>query len=154
MEASPRSAGRPTDYTPELGQSIADRLVTHTLVEICREDQYLPCRQTIQRWIRDNEEFATLCARARQEHAHYLIEQAELTARECSEDDAKSAQVKIGFAQWFAARVMSKTYGDRQQVEVTGDVVHKIIVEAPAIAPPRALPLPAFELGEGEEEEK
>ena len=108
------------EYTDELGESIAERLVTHTLSEICESDKTLPSRDVIERWMRKHESFAAICARARELHAHYLIEQAELTAKACDEDNANAAKVKIGFAQWFAARVVSKTYGDRISQEHSG----------------------------------
>ena len=113
-------AGRPTSYTEELADSIAERLITRSLSEICEQDEDVPHRCTVQRWIMQHDEFATKCARARELHSEYLIEQAEVTARLCEEDSAQSAKVKISFAQWYASKLKPKVYGDRISQEHSG----------------------------------
>ena len=113
------SMGRPSTYTDEIADSIAERLVTRTLRRICAEDSDVPDRVTIQRWIAQNEGFATKCARARQEHARYLLEIASDAVEDCDEENYNAAKVKFGSFGWLAERLLSKEYGNK--VAVTGD---------------------------------
>lgn len=107
-------------WTPELEDEIVSKLVERSLRKICKEDEDVPSRMTILRHQRESSSFDAKCARASEQHAEYLIEKAEDTAEECKEDSAQSAKVKISFAQWYAAKLKPKKYGDK--LEHTGDV--------------------------------
>jgi hypothetical protein len=127
------------DWTAELEDSIIDRLTTKSLRKICSEDSSLPDRATIQRHIADSAEFAAKCARARAEHARYRLEMVEDDVDTITEDNAKAVQVKVGFAQWLAARLLSKEYGDKLQLEGTLKVSRLIVSDA---APTSSLSVP------------
>jgi hypothetical protein len=108
------------DWTPELEDSIVEALVTESLRKVCSHNSNLPDRTTIQRHIAQNEEFATRCARARAEHARYRLEMVEDDVDTCDAENARAVQVKVGFAQWLATRLLSKEYGDRTELSGPG----------------------------------
>ena len=65
-EAKPDSAmGRPRKVTAEMAERICDRLCEgETLRRICQDAEF-PSRRTVQRWVRDNAQFAMQYAIAR-----------------------------------------------------------------------------------------
>jgi hypothetical protein len=51
------SNARPTEYTPEIGKTICDRLVEgHSIYRIC-SDPTMPTRATLREWLARNENF-------------------------------------------------------------------------------------------------
>jgi hypothetical protein len=74
--------------------------------------------------------FWAKCARARKAHAIQRIEDAGDTADDCTEENAQSAKVKIGYATWLAERLLSKEgYGNKQELEVKGDPLAELLSE-------------------------
>ena len=79
----------------------------------------MPARTTVLRWMYDNAEFATRCARADKLRAQMWASKVEETAEQCDEDNAQSSKVKISAYQWLASKEDAK-YGDKVQQEVSG----------------------------------
>ena len=118
-------------WTPELENSIVERMLTRSLRKICEQDNDVPDRITIQRLITQSEEFATKCARARQQHALHRLEEIEDDLDSITPENAKAVQVKVGFAQWLAERLLSKDYGNKMDhtMELS---IKTVLVAAPA----------------------
>ena len=152
MPTAEKKNGRPSVWTPELEESIVERMLTRSLRRICAEDKDVPDRITIQRHILKNEAFATKCARARAQHALHRLEEIEDDLDTITPENAKAVQVKVGFAQWLAERLLSKEYGNRTEHNVELGI--KVIALPGASEPIRERPLlkPAFDekLLEGE----
>jgi hypothetical protein len=69
------SAGRPTDYTPELATAICAEIgLGHSLRTICKADS-MPCVATIFNWLRLHPEFLEQYTRAKEEQADALAEE-------------------------------------------------------------------------------
>lgn len=116
-------AGRPSLYSIELAQIICDRIVNgETLTAICA-DPKMPNRVTVWHWLRNNEEFSTNHARARESAAHWIEDQVAEEATKIV--DAESAQVAMAKAklwQWVAQVRNPRVYGNKTHATVEATV--------------------------------
>lgn len=132
------SAGRPTDYTPELAGEICDRLSAGvSLRKICLEDA-MPGQTTVYRWLRQNDEF-------RQQYTHAREVQAETIFDECLDiaddgtndwmvdkeedegfryngDAVQRSKLRIEARKWMAGKLAPKKYGEKVELNHTGEV--------------------------------
>ena len=107
------SAGRPTDYTPELADHICDRIADgESLRKICA-DQDLPDRRTVLRWLGKHDDFATKYARAREAQGDHMDDLILEVAAACKPETAQADRVKIGAYQWRASKLRPKVYGEK-----------------------------------------
>ncbi len=142
------------NWTPELENSIADRLITRSLRKICEEDNDLPHRITIQRRIIENPEFATVCARARAQNALYRLETAQdaldgADPESITQPGVKLIELKLNDARWLAERLLSKEgYGTRVQQEHSGEIGIKTVIVQPDVKAERERPAMKPEFGE------
>src|ERR1700722_13920923 len=69
------SAGRPSDYSPELGSAIcAEIALGFSLRTICKAES-MPCVATVFNWLRVHTEFLEQYTRAKEEQADALAEE-------------------------------------------------------------------------------
>lgn len=115
-----KKAGRPSNYTFELAQTICEKIADgDSLRSICN-DENMPNRTTVLRWLEANPEFAAIHARAREAQADVMDDKIMSTADACTPEDANAARVKIEAYKWRAARLAPKRYGDTSKLALTG----------------------------------
>jgi hypothetical protein len=110
--------GRPTIRTPEMIEEIIERMEEgESLRKIC-EDEHMPHRRNVERWLADDPAFAAIYARARESQADLILEKMTRI-----EDDALQGSVEAAAAsavlnnqRWRAKVLAPKRYGDRQIV--------------------------------------
>lgn len=110
-----------TIRSPEMEQTILERLMDgDSLRRICQEDG-MPDRTTVLRWAESDDEFAAKYARARVIQAHTVNDDMqELEDKVLSgEVEPGAARVILGSKQWRAAKLLPKVYGEK--VAVTGN---------------------------------
>lgn len=137
-------AGRPTDYTPELGSLICQRVATSTLGlnKICMADD-MPVKSTVNLWRYKYPEFSAQYAQAK-------LVQADLLAEECidiADDDSNDIKVnfegeevantefiarsrlRIDTRKWLASKLLPKQYGPvvEDKKSISDSVVEKLI---------------------------
>lgn len=132
MNTTPETKmGRPTVFTPELGDEICARIATSTksLKRIC-EDEDLPEARTIYRWLRLYPDFCRQYAQAREEQQDLLVEETIDIADDSRNDymeelDAKGdvkavyfnkenvqrSRLRIDARHWQATKLKPKKYG-------------------------------------------
>ena len=108
--------GRPTLYTDEIAEAICQGIADGKSLRTVCEDENLPSRETVRRWLRDNESFRGQYARAREEQADYYAD--DIVEIADTESDPQKARVRIDARKWTASKLKPKKYGDR--VAVTG----------------------------------
>lgn len=108
--------GRPSLYTPELGETICTRLAEGESLRAICSDSEMPSRETVRRWLEADEAFRVQYARARDEQAHSIAEAALNDA--LSAPDAALGRLAFDARRWFAGKLLPKVYGDK--VEHTG----------------------------------
>jgi hypothetical protein len=111
-------AGRPSIFTEELATRICERLAAGESLVTVSADAEMPHRATVHRWIAENAEFRDKYARACDDRADALGEEALERARSCSQDEANAARVHIDTIKWYNGKVAPKKWGDRQTHEV------------------------------------
>ena len=131
-------AGRPTDYTQELADTICERIADgESLRAICSEDG-MPNKSTVFRWLAAHQDFATKYAHARDVQADLLVDEMTDIADDGSNDwmerrddegenigwrengeALRRSALRISTRQWIAEKLKPKKYGTK--VAVGGD---------------------------------
>jgi hypothetical protein len=117
----PKKAGRPSIYSEQLADEICLRIAQgQSLRRICF-DAHMPDQTTIYDWINKNGGFSHKYARAREDQAETLFDEALDIARE-HEDPAK-ARVQIDTLKWAAGKLRPKKFGDKIEHTVQQDFI-------------------------------
>lgn len=131
-------AGRPTDYSEELTDTICERIADgESLRAICSDDD-MPNKSTVLRWLAKHQEFATKYAHARDVQADVFVDEMTDIADDGSndwmerkDDDGENigwrengealrrSALRISTRQWIAEKLKPKKYGTK--VAVGGD---------------------------------
>jgi len=115
-----RPVGRPSSYSDALADTVCERMLNgESLVKIC-EDEEMPSRTTIYRWMDARPDFVARCARAREGLADFLVDDIERLADLTTEANVQSMKVKISTKQWRAMKMAPRVYGERSRTELTG----------------------------------
>lgn len=120
--------GRPTDYTDELGDKIADLIASdHTLRQI-ESLEGMPSKSTICRWLGKFETFKTKCAGAREVQADVIDDRHGeiINKTESGELEPDVARVILSGLEWRAAKKDPKKYGNNKHIDINnrGTIVH------------------------------
>lgn len=113
-------------YTPDLGLQICELIAEgETLKDIC-EQEGMPTRQTVHRWVIAFPEFGRAYAAARELSAYSMEEEALMTGRntvrlagQMTSQQVRAAEVHMNQLRWSAARRNAKVYSERAAVQVT-----------------------------------
>jgi len=132
-----RGVGRPSDYTPELGEIVCETISAGGTLEEAAKAAGIGT-STIQKWAARHTQFRTDLAQARVEWAEAKVDKCTKLAEEeprmiRSEDG--SARVDPGWVQhitsqlnwikWVASKRDSARYGDKSEVKVSGTIEHR-----------------------------
>lgn len=121
--------GRPTKYTPELGQEICDAISSSTLSLGQLSDMYehWPERTNIWRWRNTNLEFRNMYANAKKNQVEVSVDFMQEMMNEphtyidpetgIQKVDVPMLRVKIDAIKWKASKLLPKDYGDLKQLE-------------------------------------
>lgn len=117
------TAGRPTDYTPELAERICVWLAGgQSLRAFCKQDK-TPDLSTICRWIVSREEFRKQYMQAREAagfaHADGIVETVELIKD--GSIDGQTGRAIMDGQKWAAERMAPKVHSPRHDMNHTGE---------------------------------
>lgn len=129
MNQDTKKIGRPSKYTDETAEEIC-RLLSNgmTLLSICRLPE-MPEMTTVHRWLDSNPDFQSNYAHARKLQADAMAEQ--VIEEAMSSHDAPIGRLRMDALKWFAAKMAPKRYGDKVEVEQTGQQNFKISFSVP-----------------------
>lgn len=106
-------------YTPELGLEVIQGLLEGlTMREIC-ERPHMPDRSTIWMWLYQHKEFRDAYTLAREAQAEIMLDEILHEAKNVTEDQTKSARVRIQAYQWRAERLNRQLYGSQITTSLT-----------------------------------
>lgn len=109
---------RPTEFTQkrkdEFCRMIAEGYSARAACRYFKMDM-----ATLYRHVRDDETFRNQYARAKEDAADTYVDEMMRIADE--EEDVNRAKLKIDARKWVASRMKPKSWGDKQQHEVTGE---------------------------------
>ena len=139
--------GRPSEFTQEIADAICERLADgESLRSICQDDG-MPSRMTVFRWLGDHERvsFRDQYVREREEQAEFYAEsiieisdEKEVEAIYQGEDvklDLSSSAIarnrlRVDARKWYASKLAPKKYGDFKAVELTGANGGPVVIQA------------------------
>jgi hypothetical protein len=147
--------GRPTKFSQSLADTICRRLADgESLRGIC-EDEIIPSKTTIMRWLADEQyvAFRDQYARAREAQADALVEECLEIADDGTNDwmerrseaekgagisngwvlngeHVQRSRLRVDTRKWWAARLAPKKYGDKIAAEVSGELIVEIVRHA------------------------
>jgi hypothetical protein len=105
--------GRPSLKTPELLQTICDRIANGESLRAICQDADMPHRDTVDNWLIADPEFSAKHARAREAQGDLMDERILAAAEAVTPDMAAAERVRIDAYKWRAARLNPKRYGDK-----------------------------------------
>lgn len=106
--------GRPTDYTPELADTICERVIMRPLHKVC-DDADMPSESTVYAWLAKHAEFSEKYARARAIRAFRRAEQVDQVREDMRSGviDAQVARVEIDAIKWQTGKENPRVFGER-----------------------------------------
>jgi len=125
-----KKRGRPSDYTKEIGDAICEHIGNgESLRKFC-EMEGNPTKPTVLRWLRQNEDFQTHYARARQNAMEVMAEEIvdisdetnqiiKSGAEKKSSAYAQAQRLRVDTRKWVMSKLLPKKYGDK--IDVTSD---------------------------------
>lgn len=120
--------GRPSSYTPEIGNLICERLMEgESLRKICAEPG-MPADRTVYQWLEKDGPFTRQYARAREVQGHIRAEMAVDAARDAK--DAGLGRLAFDALRWHAGKLLPKVYGDRVLQEHSGTITVEAVARA------------------------
>jgi hypothetical protein len=155
MAKPPAKTGRPSIFTAELAAAICARLEAgESLRSICRDDA-MPARDTVYRWVAENNAFSDQYVKARDIGLDSMAEETLEIADDGSNDwmEKKNAdgstyetvnsehiqrsRLRVDARKWYLSKLAPKRYGDSARVEHTGADGGPIEIswQTPQIAP-------------------
>lgn len=109
-------AGRPTDYSQDLGNLICDLVSDGVSLRKIDAMKNMPAKTTICRWRHDNPEFRDHYARAREDFADSIVDEILDIAVSATPADVSCAKLHIDSIKWVAAR-FNHAYTDKKIVD-------------------------------------
>ncbi|MGU3399158.1 terminase small subunit protein [Brucellaceae bacterium D45D] len=134
---SSHTTGRPLEYSQAIGDAICERLCDgESLRKIC-EDENMPARSTVFRWLSLVTAFSDQYAHAREAQADAIFDDMLLIAdtpvagekvkelpggkKEITTGDMiEHRKLQVETRKWIAGKLRPKKYGDRTQMQLTG----------------------------------
>lgn len=110
------------EYTEALADTICERLMDGESMRSICSDEGMPSRTTLFRWMTDNEEFGTKCARAREIQADAIFDKMQEVADTENAEDVQRAKLRVSTMQWRASKLAPKRYGDKLDLSHSGTV--------------------------------
>ena len=123
--------GRPTIYSQELIESICEQISNgKSLRAVCRSKD-MPSISTVMAWLSEKDEFSEQYRRATEQREDFHFEEMMEIADKVLPESAEVAKAKlqIDTRKWVLSRMNPKKYGDKQQMEHSGDVAVNMISE-------------------------
>ncbi|WP_234826362.1 terminase small subunit protein [Sinorhizobium meliloti] len=127
-------------YTEEIALRICERLADGESLKAMCEDEDMPSKSTVFKWLSENPAFSDMYARAREAQADALFDDVLSIAddgrndwmqRNFGEDTRwvengealRRSQLRIDARKWMAGKLRPKKYGDKLDVEHSGQLV-------------------------------
>jgi len=140
------TAGRPTDYNPEIAEEICNTIASSDvgIKKLCKRNPHWPGHEAIRRWVNTKPEFRGQYVDAKAAQIDWLVERAYEVATDSTNDtftddegnekcDAEwvsRCRLHVDYIKWLSSKLAPKIYGDRKEVnpgEEGQSLLHKLI---------------------------
>lgn len=129
--------GRPSTFNQKTADAICERLAEGESLRTICNDEAMPSKATVFKWLGQQPQFADQYARAREEQAEALADEIIDLADTCRKgvktttkangdvetveiDMIERARLQVDARKWVASKLKPKKYGDKVQQEITG----------------------------------
>lgn len=118
MKKQKRGMGRPPrEFTQVVGDRICEQIVAgKSLRRICQA-KAMPSVTTVMKWLREDPDFASQYARAREEQADGYADELIDLAKKANEDNAQAIRVRADIIKWVCSKLKPRKYGDRLELQ-------------------------------------
>ena len=130
-------AGRPSDFTPELGDLICDLLAEGVSLRKVCTNKNMPDKSTVFRWLRTHDQFRDQYTRAKEEAADALAEEiidiadddtqdyrtvkrGEKEFEEVNHEHINRSRLRIDTRKFLMAKMKPKRYGEKLDLTTDG----------------------------------
>ena len=116
--------GQPTKYTKKLADEICAWIIQGKSLNSYTKQKNTPSHQSIYQWLREHKEFADNYARAREDQADTDADAINSIIERTldGEIDPQTARVAIDGLKWTAGKRKPKKYGDKLDLNHSGDL--------------------------------
>ncbi|HEX5379799.1 MAG TPA: hypothetical protein VFW47_14580 [Phenylobacterium sp.] len=121
LKRSGRRGGRVSIRTHELTQAICARIAAGETVVSIGADPAMPAASTICGWVRSDDDFREMYARAKDAAADLLFDLALEIALESSDETVRADRLRIQTLRWHTAMLAPKKYGVRRALAPESD---------------------------------
>jgi hypothetical protein len=144
-------AGRPSEFSEAIADLVCEGIADGRSLRAIAQDEGMPARSTIFKWLSQNPSFADQYARAREVQADVIFEEileiaddgrndtyTDDEGRQRTDHDVIArSRLRVDARKWMAGKLRPKKYGDK--LELSGDPenplvfekIQRTIVEAP-----------------------
>lgn len=109
----------PKEYNRDIAGKVCEYIMDGYSLRKIEATEGMPRRLVILKWLRENPDFRTQYARAREEQADVLADEI-LDIADQRLDDPQRSRLMIDSRKWYAGKLRPKKYGDKLQQELTG----------------------------------
>jgi len=110
-------AGRPSEFREDIASHICSEIASgRSLRSIC-DDEGMPDKATIFRWLSKHEAFRDQYVRAQEDRAAALAEDILEIADEGNAEDVQRAKLRVDARKWLMSKMAPKKYGDKQEID-------------------------------------
>jgi hypothetical protein len=123
--AEAKPTGRPSVYSDAIALVICERLAEGESLKTICEDENMPARTTVYKWIVEDESgFADKYARAREAQQDTAVDDLADVAQDTLEGkrDPQAARVYADIIKWRAAQLNPKKYGNKLDLNHSGSI--------------------------------
>lgn len=141
-ENQPKPKGRPSSYTQEISDKFCDLIAQGLSLRSACKSEDMPSPATVFKWMREHPDFLKQYARACDERTEAMSEDI-LDIADDGENDymtikrgdqeyevvnreaIQRSQLRVETRKWLMAKMKPKKYGDKLEVDNTGEITHK-----------------------------
>lgn len=109
--------GRPSDYNEDIAAYICSEIASgRSLRSIC-DDDGMPNKATVFRWLSKHEIFRDQYARAQEDRTAAMAEDILEIADDEGIADVQRAKLRVDARKWLMSKMAPKKYGDKQEID-------------------------------------
>jgi len=125
-----KKIGRPSVFSQQIADEICERLSHGETLRTMILDDHMPAQKSIYRWLQDNETFRQQYTQARAKQADYYAEM--IVDEAFGSHDAAIGRLRMDALKWAASKIAPKKYGDKVEVEQTGNTALTVSFALPS----------------------
>ena len=154
-------SGRSTEYTPQTAEFICLRIANgESLRKVC-SDPDMPASSTVFKWLGEQKAFSEQYARAREAQmevmAQEIVDIADDSSEDAQTDDngnvrqnsefVQRSKLRVDTRKWLMSKLAPKKYGEKVDLNHSGEVALKTIMVQPDLKSERDRPpvMPEFD---------